>query len=352
MPYQSKFNQASEADMKRKIEEAQEILSREVESIQSGEDWKSFLDFQSQLHAYSPNNVLLIATQHHQAFTDGRVNEPQPSFVAGFNTWKALGRQVEKGQKGYIILAPCKYNKRVALSQDGGKRELTRGERPESGERLVNEVKLMGFRTEYVFDISQTSGKDIPIGPMPILLKGEAPVGFKDSLVNLLEKYGYRTDYVDSANKIGGANGQTIPDLKLVQIRDDMDESAKVKTLLHESAHVILHTTYPGIKFPRHVQEVEAESVAYVVAKAHSMDTDEYSFPYVARWAGEDGVSALVTTQQRVAKASKELIEASNSIHNSGGKVPGIEFIVNRAKSRDLDLEMVTSMVADSQVAI
>ena len=33
------------------------------------------------------------------------------------------------------------------------------------------------------------------------------------------------------------------------------------------------------------MKEVEAESVAFVVAAAHGMPTDEYTFPYVAGWA-------------------------------------------------------------------
>ena len=43
---------------------------------------------------------------------------------------------------------------------------------------------------------------------------------------------------------------------------------------------------------PGPLKEVEAESVAYVVASVHGMPTDEYSFPYVAGWAGEDADKA------------------------------------------------------------
>src|SRR6202011_2857938 len=49
-----------------------------------------------------------------------------------------------------------------------------------------------------------------------------------------------------------------------------------------EAAHVVLHKGPPGQYLPRAVKEVEAESVAYVVASVHGMATDGYSFPYVA----------------------------------------------------------------------
>jgi hypothetical protein len=39
---------------------------------------------------------------------------------------------------------------------------------------------------------------------------------------------------VPSADAIGGANGQTTWDTHLVEIRSDMDEAARTKTLIHE----------------------------------------------------------------------------------------------------------------------
>jgi hypothetical protein len=58
-----------------------------------------------------------------------------------------------------------------------------------------------------------------------------------------------------------------------VLVRSDMDEAAMVKTLIHGAAHVLLHTSPPGTYLRRAVKEVEAESVAYVVASAHGMST-------------------------------------------------------------------------------
>ena len=89
-----------------RIADAQRVLAVEVTKLTTGDDWRRFLDFQAKLHAYSPNNVMLVVAQHAQAFADGLVPVEQPSHLAGFNTWRALGRSVDRGQHGYAILAP------------------------------------------------------------------------------------------------------------------------------------------------------------------------------------------------------------------------------------------------------
>ncbi len=131
---------------------AQETLAAEIAALHSGEDWQRFLDLQAQLHTYSPNNVLLIAAQHAQAFADGLVDSPDPGWVAGFHTWRALGRSVNRGQHGYMVLAPCRYERRVAIDPAGQVRPIGRhgsvgeGERVESqgAGRLPSRVRVLG----------------------------------------------------------------------------------------------------------------------------------------------------------------------------------------------------------------
>ena len=79
----------------------------------------------------------------------------------------------------------------------------------------------------------------------------------------------------------------------------------------------------PGRSLPREAKEVEAESVAYLVATAHGMPTGDYSFPYVAAWAGRDGARAVQAVQARVAMAARSLIAASPAPCSGGGRPPG-----------------------------
>lgn len=75
---------------------ALDTLAAGVASILDGDQWAAALRVAARLHSYSPNNRLLIMVQRLDA-----------TRVAGFGTWKSLGRTVRKGEKGISILAPC-----------------------------------------------------------------------------------------------------------------------------------------------------------------------------------------------------------------------------------------------------
>jgi hypothetical protein len=160
-----------------KIEAAPAVLAEQVAALQSGEDWTRFLGFQARLHQYSANNVMLIVAQHAQAHADGLVPTPEATYVAGFKTWQALGRSVDKGQHGYLVLAPTTGWRRVAVDEEGHVRELGRHEALQSGESEDGRKTLRGFKVEYVFELGQTSGAAVPEPVRPRLLEGEAPPG-------------------------------------------------------------------------------------------------------------------------------------------------------------------------------
>ena len=89
---------------------------------------------------YSFGNIMLIARQ-----------KPDATHVAGYRTWTSLGRFVRRGEKGIFILAPMVGNRRNT----------------EENAELATDAKetqptLYGFRGVYVFDITQTEGKELP----------------------------------------------------------------------------------------------------------------------------------------------------------------------------------------------
>jgi hypothetical protein len=86
---------------------------------------------------------------------------------------------------------------------------------------------------------------------------------------------------------------------------------------------------------------VEAESVAYVVASVHGMPTDEYSFPYVAGWAGGDADKAIRGTQARVNAAAQAIVAASPAEHTGGARPPGTDLAM--AHVRRLEGEAATA---------
>jgi len=251
---------------------AQQVLAREVGRLVSGDDWRRFLRLQSRLHGYSFGNVLLIAAAHRAAYLGGRVTAPEPMMVAGFRTWQGLGRHVERGQRGYPILAPCRLSAEPAPGASAA--GLTDGRSAEgAGER-----RAVGFRVVHVFDVSQTGGAELPEPPAPLLLVGAAPLGLVDRARRLIEGEGFTVGWSPDAGTLGGANGVTDWAAGSVTVRADMDDAARAKTLLHEAGHVLLHGDGSGRSLPRPVKEVEAESVAFVVGRACGLRTDVYSF--------------------------------------------------------------------------
>ena len=309
-----------------RVEAAFATLQVEVDKLVTGEDWTQSMDHLAHFHGYSPNNVMLLIAQHAERFRKGLTPDPTPSFMAGFTTWLQLGRRVNKGERGYVVLAPLVHKTRTAVSVNGETRRLGRGEQPKATETEKDRSGLRGFKVEHVFEANQTSGAPLPEVPHPKLLEGEAPEGLGAAVMGLIESAGYSVDTVPDARAIGGANGQTSWTQKCVLVREDMDDAAMVKTLLHECGHVLLHAEGTGALLARSQQEVEAESIAYVVAHAHGMGTENYSFPYVAHWAAsadaEQTRRRVRGAQSRVAAAAKLIIAASPAPHVQGGRVP------------------------------
>ena len=75
-----------------RLQQLHERLTAAVDQLVSGEDWKRALEFAARFRAKSFNNTLLIWAQHLDLYEAGRTSAPEPTFVAGYKQWKALGR--------------------------------------------------------------------------------------------------------------------------------------------------------------------------------------------------------------------------------------------------------------------
>jgi hypothetical protein len=82
----------------------------------------ALLKTMARFHKYSFHNICLISSQC-----------PTATRVAGFQTWRTMGRFVRKGEKGIAILAPI-VGRREAESEGDNARTVR------------------GFRAAYVFD--------------------------------------------------------------------------------------------------------------------------------------------------------------------------------------------------------
>lgn len=298
---------ASRADLR--LQQAHQRLQDAVENLTSGPGWQQMLRTAAALPTYSPHNVLLITQQC-----------PYAQAVAGFHTWKALGRSVRKGEKGLAILAPVLRRgtspDQQTATPDGRPAAASpaQGSGSASADLSKNAAgrprRVVGFRVVHVFDISQTDGPDLP-DPTPVLLNGQAPPGLLDGLSAQVREQGFqliRHDFTIPHPGQGSPNGVTDYFSRTVIVRPDLTPAQTAKTLAHELGHVLLHG--PGQRpdgLTREQAEVEAESVAYVVTAAHSLDSSDYTIPYVAGWSA--GNHELVAhAAERVLSTAKDIL--------------------------------------------
>ena len=155
-----------------KVTAAHDTLIALVNQLQSGQDWKTALDTAARFHRYSFANSLLIAASHARAYAEGRVPDSQPDVVAGYRTWHALGRQVQRGQQGHTILCPRTRTVREAANPAGERHALSRAETPDNADIVSTQKRVTGWTTATAFSLSQTEGEPLPLPPRPVLLQG------------------------------------------------------------------------------------------------------------------------------------------------------------------------------------
>jgi len=271
-----------------------EQISDGVAALVESQAWRAMLDTAAKFHSYSLGNLLLIALQ-----------APQATRVAGFRSWQSLGRQVRKGERGIAILAPCTYRPKTAEQATPAGPEpaasCSGGAAPDAG----GGRQVRGFRVVHVFALHQTEGAPLP-DVAPSLLVGQAPAGLWDALEGQVLGHGYTVHRGDT----GRANGWTDPASRTVRVSGAVDDAQAVKTLIHELGHLECgHVAdLPTYLTCRGRCEVEAESVAYVVAAAHGLDASGYTFAYVAGWAGGD-LTHVRQAAETVTKAARTILD-------------------------------------------
>lgn len=257
--------------MSRSLTDIHQQFVDELENLITGDDWLAMLQTASRFHRYSARNVLLIMAQR-----------PDATRVAGYTTWRQLGRQVRKGAHGIAVLAPCTYR------TNDDEADTTR--------------RVQGFRIAHVFDIADTDGEPL-VEVTPDLLTGDAPEGLWDLICRQIEDHGFSVDRQDCSP----ANGVTRFLTQQVSVRPDLEPAQAVKTLIHELGHIACgHGTDRALNRDR--AEVEAESVAHIVCTAAGLTTTSYSYPYVAHWS-TGNLDLVRETADQVIKVARQILD-------------------------------------------
>ncbi len=273
-----------ESDRKTTREQVAEILEqleKGVAELFESDRFKEYLTCMSKFHNYSFNNTLLIAMQ-----------KPDATLIAGFNAWKDKhGRMVKKGEKGIRILAPYKYAVEAQPEHEGDEPKI---------------IERTGFKPTYVFDISQTEGKELPSIAVSEL---SGDVNEYNKLFRALRII--CPVPVDFEDIEGGSKGYFSDSENRITIKKGMSQVQTIKTLVHETAHAMLHSSAAEDKdnhIDRRTKEVEAESIAFTVCKRYGLDTEDYSFGYIAGWSSGKDTKELKASLERIKDTADKMI--------------------------------------------
>jgi antirestriction protein ArdC len=222
----------------------------------------------ARFHKYSWHNICLIASQR-----------PTATRVAGFQTWRTMGRFVRKGEKGIAILAPI----------------ITR---PEAESLVDNARTVVGFRAAYVFDVEQTDGE-----PLPTPGEASGDPGVKTTLLKTAIMG--RGIALESVDDLGGALGTSSGGL--IRLLNGLSPAMEFTTLVHEYAHELLHRA-DDRPASRDTRELEAEAVAFVVGGAVGLNTSDSSRDYIHLYRGDR--EALAASLERIQRAASVILTA------------------------------------------
>lgn len=264
------------------MQKLSDMLETGLETYATSDKYRDLLKTMSKFHNYSAQNCVLIASQN-----------PEATFVAGFDSWKRnFNRYVKKDSKSIMIKSPCKY--------------IVKNEAGEEEERL-------GFKASYVFDISSTA----PIsGTKPVQIGVDNLQGsvqnYSDMILCLTSCADIPIEYSKIKGKANGCYTENDGAPKII-IDSSLSEIQTIKTLIHEIAHSRLHSSkHTGKsekKKTRDQRELEAESVAFIVCSYFNLDTSDYSFPYILSWSAEKFREILKDSMSDIQKVSSYIIE-------------------------------------------
>jgi len=278
-----------------------------TKEARADEEFREWLSVQSKFHEYSYRNTLLIKLQ-----------KPDATQVAGYHTWKNdFNRYVQKGESGIWIWAPIitkkcpdcgnapSYHDSIGCDYDDTD--------PDSWER-----GLVGFKPTTVFDISQTEGEPLLEPDISAETHGDGTElvdAFRDAgeLLDLDITIVPEDDW-EYEGKKGVCKGRSMYDLHpIIEVKDRENKADLVRTLAHEYAHAKLHFGVDD-RGEQRKREVEAESVAYAVARHFELDPENSGF-YLASWA-DDEEDILRERLQRISSTIQTIIDAIETASN------------------------------------
>lgn len=293
------------------------------------EKYRNYLRTMSRFHNYSLNNQALIHLQR-----------PDATLVAGYNRWRdKFSRHVLRGEKGITIIAPTPYKKKIEqekLDPDTNLPILDADGKIVTEEK---EIEIPMFRPVKVFDYAQTDGKPLPE-------RVASPVA---NLTGSVENYEAFMEALRRSSPVpvevkpmsADVDGYFSSKSQSITLREGMSEVQTVSAAVHEIAHAKLHNyglqqTEAHKHKSRNTEEVEAESISFMVCAYFGIETGANSFGYVATWSKNAELPEFRASLDTIGKTANGIITDVEKHFAEVCKERGIEL------PKDTEYELVT----------
>lgn len=293
------------------------------------EKYRNYLRTMSRFHNYSLNNQALIHLQR-----------PDATLVAGYNRWRdKFSRHVLRGEKGITIIAPTPYKKKIEQEKLDPDTKLPILDADGKVITEEKEIEIPMFRPVKVFDYAQTDGKPLPE-------RVTSPVA---NLTGSVENYAAFMEALRRSSPVpvefkplsADMDGYFSPKSQSITLREDMSEVQTVSAAVHEIAHAKLHNY--ALQQPeerrhksRNTEEVEAESISFMVCAYFGIETGANSFGYVATWSKNAELPEFRASLDTIGKTANGIITDVEKHFAEVCKERGIEL------PKDTEYELVT----------
>ena len=293
------------------------------------EKYRNYLRTMSRFHNYSLNNQALIHLQR-----------PDATLVAGYNRWRdKFSRHVLRGEKGITIIAPTPYKKKIEQEKLDPDTKLPILDADGKIITEEKEIEIPMFRPVKVFDYAQTDGKPLPE-------RVASPVA---NLTGSVENYEAFMEALRRSSPVpvevkplsADVDGYFSPKSQSITLREGMSEVQTVSAAVHEIAHAKLHNY--GLQQAaerkaksRNTEEVEAESISFMVCAYFGIETGANSFGYVATWSKNAELPEFRASLDTISKTANGIITDVEKHFAEVCKERGIEL------PKDTEYELVT----------
>lgn len=224
-------------------------------------------------------NDVLILTQ-----------KPEATCVKRMKEWNYYKRSVKKNEKAIKV---------VTHFLEKAEKEF----KDSNGDVVTKQEEVLKSNLGYVFDISQTEGKEYEyLNSNKENIAKHFDVA-KSALERTAKGYEFKYENIDETSKVDFEN-------KKIYVKDGLTIDEVIKTLIKEVTNVLLKSRYDeGINRDKNpnIDEIEFNSALYAIHTKLGLEEPEYNFDSISEFSDDD-IVLFKENLQKVRSVTKQLL--------------------------------------------